>query len=75
VDAFDHPEVGTIGPFPFRRTGGHRPGGFVLVAGPGIPPVELGTHDALDVPATVAALAGGDLTGLEGRPLPLDARG
>ncbi len=71
VDALTHPDTGTIGPFPFRRMGTHRPGGFAMVAGPGVSPAELGDHDALDLPATVTALAGGDLTALEGRPLPL----
>lgn len=75
VDAVEHPQAGTIGPVPFRRTGGHRAGGFAFVAGPGIAPGELGLHDALAVPATVAALAGARTTGFEARPLPLVASG
>jgi hypothetical protein len=71
VDAVDHPSLGTFGPYPFRRTGSHRPGGFALVAGPGVSPADLGTHDALAVTATLAALTGAGVSGLEAAPLPL----
>jgi predicted AlkP superfamily phosphohydrolase/phosphomutase len=71
LDAVEHPKAGTIGPFPFRRTGGHRIDGFAFVAGPGITPRELATHDALSVTATVVALAGGNADGLEAPPLPV----
>jgi hypothetical protein len=37
VDAVTHPEVGTVGPFPFLRTGEHGTAGFALVAGPAEP--------------------------------------
>jgi hypothetical protein len=70
VDTLTHSEVGTIGPFPFRRTGTHRPGGFTMVTGP-VVPTELDHHDAVDLPATLTALAGGELSALEGRALPL----
>lgn len=69
VDAIEHPRAGTIGPFPFRRTGGHRSDGFAFIAGPGIEPRQLGSHDALAVTATIVALLGGDDDGLEGSPL------
>ncbi|MGZ4794401.1 MAG: hypothetical protein ACXVJ7_09115 [Acidimicrobiia bacterium] len=36
IDAFDHPELGTVGPFPLHRTGTHDDVGFVWAAGPGI---------------------------------------
>ena len=75
VDAIEHPQAGTIGPVPFRRTGGHRSGGFAFVAGPEIAAGDLGLHDALAVPATVAALAGARTTGFEAQPLPLVAAG
>jgi hypothetical protein len=34
-DALEHPKYGTIGPFPYRRTGSHSSRGFALVNGPG----------------------------------------
>ena len=74
-DAFTHPEAGTIGPFAFRRTGGHTPDGFAFVLGPGIEPADLGEHDALAVTATVAALAGADTDGIEAPPLPVPLAG
>ncbi len=69
ADAMAHPQAGCIGPFPFRRTGGHRAAGFAFVAGPGIEPGELGSHNALSLPATIVALFGGDAAGLECQPL------
>jgi hypothetical protein len=59
TDAWIHPEVGPIGPVPFRRTGAHSPRGFAMIAGPGIEPADLGTHAAIDVPAQVLALLHG----------------
>lgn len=58
--AVEHPELGLVGPVPFRRTGGHTgTHGFCFVAGPGIEPSEFVTRSAFDVAPTVAALAGG----------------
>ncbi|MGQ4649545.1 alkaline phosphatase family protein [Lyngbya aestuarii] len=36
AEVIDHPNYGRIGPVPYRRTGSHRPRGFVSVNGPGI---------------------------------------
>jgi predicted AlkP superfamily phosphohydrolase/phosphomutase len=58
VDAIVHPDVGTIGPYPFRRTGGHTPHGFAWVSGPGIEPGEHGERLAQDVPPTILTLLG-----------------
>ncbi len=58
VDAFEHAEFGVVGPFPYRRTGGHTDRGFAFVAGPGIVAGDLGTRDALDLTPTVLALLG-----------------
>jgi predicted AlkP superfamily phosphohydrolase/phosphomutase len=70
ADAFDHPDVGTIGPFPYRRTGGHSPNGFLFLAGPGIERRDLGEHDSLDVTPTILGLLGREPAGdLEGRPI------
>jgi predicted AlkP superfamily phosphohydrolase/phosphomutase len=74
-DAFDHPALGTIGPFPYCRTGEHTPNGFAFVAGPGIAPADLGTRDVLDLTPTIASLLGclpAD-AGYEGVPLPVGA--
>ncbi len=71
LDAVEHPTAGTIGPFPFRRTGGHLPDGFAFVAGPGITPRDLAHHDALSITATIVALAGGKTEGFEAPPLPV----
>lgn len=69
-DAIEHPEVGLIGPFPFRRTGGHSPRGFAFVCGPGIEPRDLGQRHALDVTPTILALLGREPPdGIEGTPL------
>jgi hypothetical protein len=54
-----HPTLGTIGPVPPRRTGGHTsPVGRCLVHGPGILPGERGTRSSFDVLPTIFALAG-----------------
>jgi len=58
VDAIAHPDVGMIGPYPFRRTGGHTPHGFAWLSGPGIEPGEHGQRLARDVPPTILTLLG-----------------
>jgi hypothetical protein len=69
-DALEHPRLGMIGPFPFRRTGGHTAQGFAFVAGPSIEPGERGTRSALDLTPTIVSLLGHDpATGIEGRPM------
>jgi predicted AlkP superfamily phosphohydrolase/phosphomutase len=71
VDALEHPAVGRVGPFPFRRTGAHSPRGFAVFAGPGVPRTDLGQWPAIDLPATIAALLGQRTpSGLDGRPIP-----
>jgi predicted AlkP superfamily phosphohydrolase/phosphomutase len=55
--AFEHPTLGTIGPLPFRRTGGHTgPYGFAYLAGEGIEAGDGGIRSAFDVTPTVADL-------------------
>ena len=69
-DALEHPRVGLIGPFPFRRTGGHTDRGFAFFSGPGIAPRDLGQWRAIDLPATLAALLGREPPpDLDGRPI------
>jgi hypothetical protein len=71
VDAIIHPDVGTIGPYPFRRTGGHTPHGFAWLSGPGIEPGEHGERPAQDVPPTILTLLGHPVPhDLDGTPLP-----
>jgi hypothetical protein len=54
-----HPELGTIGPLPYRRTGGHTGAeGFAAVAGPGIGRGVLPQASAFDVVPTVIELCG-----------------
>jgi predicted AlkP superfamily phosphohydrolase/phosphomutase len=61
--ALRHPVHGTIGPVPYRRTGGHTgPFGFVSITAPGVAPADLGVASAHDVAPTIAELlaAGSD---------------
>lgn len=73
IEAFEHPRVGMIGPFPLHRTGAHSPNGFAFIAGPGIEQLDLGTRSVLDLPPTILALLGRDVSNLEGTPLPMTA--
>ena len=55
--AFVHPELGLVGPAPFRRTGGHTgPFGFAYASGEGIEIGDGGIRSAFDVSPTIAAL-------------------
>jgi hypothetical protein len=70
VDAIVHPDVGAIGPYPFRRTGGHTPHGFAWISGPGIESGEHGERLSQDVPPTILTLLGHPLPqGIHGRSL------
>jgi predicted AlkP superfamily phosphohydrolase/phosphomutase len=70
VDALEHPQVGLVGPFPFRRTGEHTAEGFALFSGPGIRRADLGEHSVEDLPATLLALMGHELPAhLQGKPI------
>jgi len=56
---FRHPELGTIGPAPIRRTGGHTGGlGRFYLKADGVPPGHHGKADALDVSPTIDAWLG-----------------
>ena len=67
-----HPDLGTIGPVPPRRTGGHAPVGRCLVRGAGIDPVDLGLRSSFDVLPTVLRLADGTASWeLSGQPMPV----
>ena len=59
VSGFRHPELGTVGPFPYRRTGGHTGDwGFLYVSDPGAAPGDRGMAEAFDVAAAVLDLVG-----------------
>jgi hypothetical protein len=59
VLGFRHPGLGTVGPVPPRRTGGHTsPIGRLLVHGQGVTPQDLGTRSSFDVVPTLIALSG-----------------
>jgi len=68
---FDHPELGKIGPVPYRRTGGHTgPHGMAFLAGNDIAPGDMGTRDAWDVVPTLFTLLGEPVPPhLSGQPL------
>lgn len=54
-----HPRLGTIGPLPYRRTGGHTGDwGFLYVGNLGTEPGDRGEADAFDVVPTIIDLAG-----------------
>jgi predicted AlkP superfamily phosphohydrolase/phosphomutase len=62
-----HPRLGTIGPIPYRRTGGHTGGaGFAHVVGEGVRPGAHGLRSAFDVVPTVVDMLGGSPTRLSG---------
>jgi predicted AlkP superfamily phosphohydrolase/phosphomutase len=69
--ALRHPVHGTIGPVPYRRTGGHTgPHGFVSITGPDVVPGDHGIASSLDVAPTVyELLAGRAPDGLSGSSL------
>lgn len=57
----DHPLHGRIGPFPYRRPGGHTGGkGLAWIAGPGIAAGDHGTRSAFDVVPTIVELLGAE---------------
>jgi hypothetical protein len=69
--ALEHPAHGTIGPMPYRRTGGHTsPYGFASVTGPGVIAGDYGVASALDMAPTIfELLAGRAPTGISGTSL------
>ncbi len=69
--ALQHPDLGLIGPAPYRRTGGHTGvSGFAWLAGPLIQPGERGRASAFDVVPTLIDLLGeGALPGISGHSL------
>jgi predicted AlkP superfamily phosphohydrolase/phosphomutase len=58
IDAIEHPRLGAIGPFPYRRTGGHTDHGFAWLSGPGIAAGDFGNQEALHLTDTIRGLLG-----------------
>jgi predicted AlkP superfamily phosphohydrolase/phosphomutase len=58
IDGIEHPRVGAIGPFPYRRTGGHTDHGFAWLSGPGIAAGDFGNQEALELTETIRGLLG-----------------
>lgn len=57
----EHARLGTIGPLPWRRTGGHTGDwGFLFGAGPGLETVTAKSASSFDVVPTLLALLGDD---------------
>ena len=57
--ALEHPKIGTVGPAPFRRTGGHTgPLGVLYISDETVVCGDYGLHSAFDVVPTIAALLG-----------------
>jgi hypothetical protein len=56
IDAVEHPELGMIGPFPYRRTGGHTDRGFAYAAGPGIAAETLPAQEAVQLTPSIVSL-------------------
>ena len=71
TDVIESPRVGRIGPVPFRRTGSHRPRGFMIAQGPDIEPgSSLPTGNQVDVPVTLLSLMNAPIAShLEGQSL------
>jgi hypothetical protein len=56
---FSHPRLGSIGPLPYRRTGGHTGRhGFLNIVGGDIPAGHLGLASSFDVVPTIIELLG-----------------
>lgn len=67
ADAVVHPDLGMVGPFPYRRTGGHTDHGFAFIRGAGIEPGVYPEQSALDLTPTILGLLGHEISGLPGR--------
>jgi predicted AlkP superfamily phosphohydrolase/phosphomutase len=65
-DAVDHPDVGTVGPYPHLRSAQHSPNGFVLMSGPGVLPGRREARPTIDLTPTVLSLLGADTAACHG---------
>ncbi len=61
---FEHPDLGRIGPVPYRRTGGHTgPLGMAFIRSGRLPVGEWGLHSSFDVVPTIVELLGQRMSG------------
>lgn len=75
ADVVEAPEIGRIGPLPYRRSGSHVHRGFLMAAGPGIDPaIRLPEGQAIDIAPTILTLIGAPIPAhFDGTPLVADA--
>jgi predicted AlkP superfamily phosphohydrolase/phosphomutase len=70
-----HPDLGTIGPAPHRRTGGHGGPGVAWIAAEGVVPGDHGEASSFDVVPTILQMIGERVPeSISGRPLPAIGR-
>lgn len=71
TDVMDSPTLGRIGPVPYRRSGGHQNGGFLITRGPGIESGSmLPSGHVIDLAPTILNLMGAAIPEhLSGTPL------
>jgi predicted AlkP superfamily phosphohydrolase/phosphomutase len=71
MDVVDSPSFGRIGPVPYRRSGGHQNGGFLIARGPGITSGSaLPPGHVVDLAPTILNLMGATIPDhLRGAPL------
>ena len=71
TDVVNSPAFGRIGPMPYRRSGGHKNGGFLIARGPGIAPGSaLPTGHVIDLAPTILNLMGASIPeNMTGAPL------
>ncbi len=72
IEAVHSPKIGTVrAPYDCWRTGDHRPGGLLLVRGPGLPADRPQPRIAMeDLPVTIAAQLGVALEDVDGVAVP-----
>ncbi|MBE7382997.1 MAG: alkaline phosphatase family protein [Leptolyngbya sp. SIO1E4] len=71
TDVIEDSELGRMGPVPYRRTGSHRPRGFLTVCGPGIEAgSQLAESHGVDLAPTILELMGAPIPEyFDGKPL------
>jgi predicted AlkP superfamily phosphohydrolase/phosphomutase len=71
--ALEHPEIGIVGPVPFRRTGGHTGRfGVLYLSAPDVVPGDYGARSSFDVVPTIARLLGNHPPdAFSGEPIPV----
>lgn len=76
VLGISHPDLGTIGPLPPRRTGGHvSPFGRCMIVGPDVQPGDIGVRSSFDVVPTILSLVGSrSARPISGHPMPVQSR-